>query len=392
MPGPDDLAEAFSPDSPPSPSNPFSIRYGRAPLQCCGFAFGLTGASKLVAAVHDCSVLVGFGLGEQTWVKNLSTMFNVWAVLSLCILLPRYRRCDRLGRDLSSFDCVARLSIAPLVIGYLSGAVASLRNSYGGMVLHTGMVIQVQLMIRFLYMAWHQGKQVEPFWFPPTVGIAMGPAAALSFEHSPEMCNMWLAMFLAGVVLAVFLIPMCVRNLFGCCRVVSEVTAPNPTVFVMIAPAAFLGTICFSLIDYCPYLGIPRWCADVWVVVEVIMVILLAPCVYVRRGVLAQSPIHFWAAVTFPTASTANMLCLWFKSVWPVSRSIGMAVITFGCAAVLLISCINAWFWVRIVVPGYRSTAPRRLSQNGAPDFLSFPAGPELSPGTSGPQELAARS
>ena len=85
-------------------TEPFAPRRGRAPLQCCGFSLGLCGASGLVLHVWENLKLLHYfgdtGDWAEAWATSISVSFSLWAALSLSLLLPRYRSCERLGKDL----------------------------------------------------------------------------------------------------------------------------------------------------------------------------------------------------------------------------------------------------------------------------------------------------
>jgi len=340
-------------EEPPTPMDADACRpfvHGRAPLQCCGFAFGLCGSASLAFRIRTCLILLGYSTSAVEWLRIVAFVLNVWTIFTLALLVFRYRSLTRLGKDLATYQHMSRICIFPLCVAFLSASIVGFHRELGLVFLHAGMVIQLQMMVRFLYIARQEGVKVEPLWFPATIGIAVGPAAAVSWEHDAASCQLWGVLFFAGLALASVLLPLCIWNVFSSVYR-GPLVAPNPSIFVLQAPSAFLATIYISMYEQCGEIPLPRLGATLLVYCTIFVWMLTLYSVFVRRFELLKAPLHTWSALTFPSSSTASVLCLWHNNLKPDTPTLGVFAVVVGCLTLLIVASINLAFWVRVVGP-----------------------------------------
>lgn len=92
-----------------------------------------------------------------------------------------------------------------------------------------------------------------------------------------------------------------------------------------------------------------EWACHALVALTLTVFTLMLPCIFKRRAAVIKAPVHTWAAWTFPTCSTANVICLWHQVLQPESVAIGRAAVVCGCITLAVVATTNAAFWVSIL-------------------------------------------
>ncbi|KAL1508499.1 hypothetical protein AB1Y20_004600 [Prymnesium parvum] len=200
-------------------------------------------------------------------------------------------------------------------------------------VIYASVAMNCGLNLLFLVLCLLRRQPVEPFWFPATVSVA-GLAVIGKVIGAPT----WLtyASLGAGCVFTAVLWPLCAYRVLWYSRVV----APDPSVFILMAPIPFVTIAMFACRPHPnePLLGPVG--KNIFFVLNTVNVILAFVCAFQRRSALRRtlwpmSPL--WASITFPLASNCSV-AIFYANEYSAQRTDSWATIA-------------STYWARVLIP-----------------------------------------
>ena len=277
------------------------------PIQAGGIALNIVALAGLLAQLsesypHFASILLPLSTGLRCESSVLQLV--VLARALACKpggWLGGVRVCH-LGRELSSRRQVAGYG-AFLVAVQLASAqwavLGPIEYQVARIVGHAAAAANYVLTAHFLRLSYMRRAAPEPFWFPATVSLAticiMGP----SVGTPTVLMDVGLVL---GCLVALATYPPCLWNVVR----YPQTVAPNPSIFVLMAPIPFVTTAMFHMrvSTHAPLLGNNG--RAVCFILNTLNVIIAFGCAFQRRRALCSmlwpmSPA--WAALTFPMVS-----------------------------------------------------------------------------------------
>eukprot|EP00966_Prymnesium_polylepis_P262269 6058195-Prymnesium_polylepis.1 len=233
--------------------------FGRLPVQVAGIALNIGGFAGLLSklATEGLASLPQFSKSISAFLESLSSVFLVESTTLQMVCLARMLLLveNVHGTWRSTFlrevrsRRVTAAQCALLVAMQLTGGQLYTKGLFGGQVqsaavgiIYTAAAANWLLTAYFLSLSWMRRTPVEPFWFPATVSLATFAVAGapIGEPHFPRgllLFSLW-----TGTAVSGCLWPWCVYRTLR----YPEKVAPDPSVFVLMAPVPFVTMAMFA--------------------------------------------------------------------------------------------------------------------------------------------------
>jgi hypothetical protein len=168
--------------------------------------------------------------------------------------------------------------------------------------------LQLVIMLVFFRACWIHSSLPEPFWFPPTVSIAIIGWTGVTVGMPRVLVEL---SFWGGVLLTIILLPIATLRTI---RQPHQMAA-NPTVAILQAPASFMTLAWFEI-------GGSQWLDDnandilvtiLFATSTAIFLITLACTMRRFKYICGVGFSHVWASFTFPSISTTRAALLFME-------------------------------------------------------------------------------
>jgi tellurite resistance protein TehA-like permease len=243
---------------------------------------------------------------------------------------------------------VSAFSTATMALIALGTETLAVNTSLGKFVLAVAIILQLYVNVHFITMCVlvNRDFQPEPFWFPPTVGIALGGkgGVAAAWPLVAEIC-LGISLFF----LVMLMVPISFRIARSCS------VAANPSVYILLAPTPLVLAMWNVVAGHTasffrsPWIGLALFVAAVVFAVQTLVALFLR-----RLKLKAAGFTPGWAAFTFPSAAAVNGLMAARVLYFPDSFPILLFVWILVAAYVLVIFFIGGMFlwhlpsWLRV--------------------------------------------
>mmetsp|Transcript_10546 Transcript_10546/g.30970 ORF Transcript_10546/g.30970 Transcript_10546/m.30970 type:complete len:390 (-) Transcript_10546:52-1221(-) len=285
------------------------------PPSISGIALGCVGLAGTLSNVDDLAFVPGISAWLSPPLYVLSSLYLCAHAVRICASPSQTAQELRQPMTASPYGAFA------MALALLSRALADTfaddpgLRAAGTAGVWVAAVLQFAVMARFLYACWSCEPKCppEPFWFPPTVSLAMTGWTGASVGMPRWLIEV---SFWGGVAICAAALPVAA---FRTLRYPSAV-APNPTVAILQAPASFV-TCAWFAIGGSHWLGVQANAATITVLFACSTLAFLVTVwsVVKRRRFICNRFTGMWASFTFPTISTTNGAMFYYS--WTLDPS-----------------------------------------------------------------------